>query len=489
METFKTILCKTLYPKNTKEELESVFIPKQKPFAELFTSQNNTNKGVVIYQNPIYKGFLFHISNLLLFYNDLSSNNTENNIYDIVGVKYAFFKKHVTMITTKINEDFIDLFRDVQKHYRAFALFANIWKYKKSKIQIEHDLYLTQLNRNNRNVFSLLQQGKIYLFTASNLVNSITTSLSNAPNFFAEPLVLKNPYNNVPFSKSDLYNIYFFLKQSTILMPTLFHNYFLVDFDLRRFIDENENIIKCIAFKSYIKNGTTEMLYNDIITMLNKYQKNICIDKSFPKETIIDIMRPYLFLYYTVNYSAEEYRIIDAETHLRYKLKRLYSYNPCFGRKLVRLKQVMFSTKMTKYVEFSDKHPDFDEPMDIKTYQKTHLEIINTKYSSIHEEESDTSDTSENTNDENTDNEYTVNGYQFVIISQQPSLTMFDNTMDITNNYEHNVIHESETENTEEDIHNEDSNDDSNDDSNEEVIIEGDIYSNSEDESDADDDF
>ena len=70
MEAFKTILCKTLYPKNTKEELESVFIPKQKPFAELFTSQNNTNQGVVVYQNPIYKGFLFHISNLLLFYND-----------------------------------------------------------------------------------------------------------------------------------------------------------------------------------------------------------------------------------------------------------------------------------------------------------------------------------------------------------------------------------------------------------------------------------
>ena len=229
MEAFKTILCKTLYPKNTKEELESVYIPKQKSFEELFTSQKNTNHDVVIYKNPIYKGFLFYMANPLLFYNDLSSNNATNNIYDIVDLKYAFLKKHETIFARKTNEDFIDLFRDVQKHYRAFALFVNIWKYKKSKIQIEHDLYLTPLNRNNRNVFSLLQQGKIYLFTASNLVNSITTSLSNAPNFFAEPLVLKNPYNNVPFSKSDLYNMYFFLKQSTILMPTLFHNYFLVD--------------------------------------------------------------------------------------------------------------------------------------------------------------------------------------------------------------------------------------------------------------------
>lgn len=488
MEAFKTILCKTLYPKNTKEELESVYIPKQKPFTELFTSQKNTNQDVVIYKNPIYKGFLFYMANTLLFYNDLSSNNATKNIYDIVDLKYAFFKKYVTMFRTKTNEDFIDLFRDVQKHYRAFALCANIWKYKKSKIQIEHDLYLTPLNRNNRNVFSLLQQGKIYLFTASNLVNSITTSLSNAPNFFVEPLILKNPYNNVPFSKSDLYNIYFFLKQSTILMPNLFHNFFLVDFDLRRFVNDNENIIKCIAFKSYIKNGTTIILHNHIIKMLKKYQKNIIIDEKFPQEILINIMRPYLFLYFTINYSAEEYRIIDAETHLQYKLKRLYLHNPCFGRKIVKLKQAGFSTKMTKYTEFSDKHPDFDEPIDLKTYQKTHLEIINAKYLIGHEEGSN-SDTSENNNDENTDNNnFTVNGYQFVLISPQPTLNMFDNTMNITNNYNHNVINESETENTEEDIQNEYSNEDSN----EEVIIEGDIYSDDDDVSesdDADDDY
>ena len=106
MEAFKTILCKTLYPKNTKEELESVYIPKQKSFAELFTSQKNTNQDVVIYKNPIYKGFLFYMANTLLFYNDLSSNNATKNIYDIVDLKYAFFKKYVTMFRTKTNEDF-----------------------------------------------------------------------------------------------------------------------------------------------------------------------------------------------------------------------------------------------------------------------------------------------------------------------------------------------------------------------------------------------
>jgi hypothetical protein len=239
---------------------------------------------------------------------------------------------------------------------------------------------MNPLDRNNRNIFSLLQKDKIYLFNTANLVNIICSSLSNAPHFFVEPLVLKNPYNNVPFNKSDLYNMYFFLKQSPIIMPVLFHNYFLADFDLRRFRDENENIIKDIAFKSSIRNGTSTSLYVNIIKMLKTYKPQIIIHSDFPKDTLVSIMQPYLFLYYTIQYSAEEYRIIDAQRHLKYKLNKLYKYNPAFGRKIIRLKRVGFSKKMKKYIEFNDKHPIFDEHIDMKTYQKIHLELIETKY-------------------------------------------------------------------------------------------------------------
>ena len=378
MEAFNTILRKLLYPQNTDEELYNAYSPKLKSCTEMFTTTMTYNNTTIIYKNPNYKDFLFYLANTLLFYNTNSSSgrSSEKTIYNEVSTKYKFLKKNIHTFMEIVNDDFMDLFRDVQKCYRAFARFANIWKHKRSIVQIDHDLYMTPLVRTNRSVFSLLQQGKIYLFTGSNLANIIGTALSNAPNFFVEPLAVKNPYNNILLTKSNLYNIYFFLKQSPIIMPILFHNYFMVDFDLRKFRDENENVIKNIAFNSYVRNASVTSLYNSAVQMLKKYQKTIVIHRDFPKETAIQVLRPYLLLYYTIEYSSEEYRRQDAEDELKYKLKRLYKYNSLFGRKIVKMKRIGSSKRMIKTTEFSTNHPYFDEPIDIHTYQRTHLEIV-----------------------------------------------------------------------------------------------------------------
>jgi len=425
------------------------------------------NDAIIIYKNPKYKDFLFYIANGVLFYNNTSPNATGQTIYDVVSIKYKFLKKNIHTFMEIINDDFIDLFRDVQKHYAAFAKFANIWRHKHSSVQIDHDLYMTPIVRTNRNVFSLLQQGKIYLFTGPNLVNIICTALSNAPNFFVEPLVIKNSYNNIPFTKSDLYNVYFFLKQSPIIMPVLFHNYFIVDFDLRKFRDENENIIKNIAFKSYVRNTSADTLYTSAVQMLKKYQKNLVIHKDFPKEQIIDILRPYLLLYYIIEYSSEEYKITDAEEILKYKLKRLYQHNSAFGRKIIKLKRVGFSKRMIRITEFNSYHPHFDEPIDIETYQKTHLEIVDAKYSN-------SEDVAEEYGEEADEDEDETN-LPFVIVSPHPAFTI-QSTLTVL------PVHPSTTnENTysdsdeESDEHNTESESD-------EIVVEGDSDSENDDE-------
>ena len=475
MELFNTILCKILYPRNTNEELRDAYLPNPKPFISLFNANMDYRNAVIIHKNPIYKDFLFFLANNMLFYSPKQSDEAtvEHTIYTAVSAKYSFLKKNINTFMTHINNDFIDLFKDVQKHYRAFARFANIWRHKRSPVQIDHDLYMTPLHRDNRSVFSLLQQGKIYLFTTSNLVNSICTSLSNAPNFFVEPLVMKNPYNNIPFNKSDLYNIYFFLKHSPIIMPMLFHNYFLVDFDLRKFRDENENVIKCMAFKSHIRNATANSLYNASIQMLKKYQKKIVIHKDFPKDTLVNILRPYLLLYYITQYSAEEYRVIDAEAQLHYKLKKLYQNNPAFGRKLVKLKRVGFSTRRVRYIEFSDKHPDFDEPVDIETYQKTHLEMIEAEYSSSDEDE----DATPNNNEDDDDTQM-----PFIIISPQPSLNIGQSILAVLHNTSSNtnVFVDEDSDSDDEEL--DEQNTESVDTSSNEIVIESDSDDEDDDE-------
>jgi hypothetical protein len=294
----------------------------------------------------------------------------------------------------------------------------------------------------------------------------------NAPNFFIEPLVLKNPYTNVPFKKSDLYNIYFFLKQSPILMPILFHNYFLVDFNLRVFRDENENTIRNMYIKSAIRNSTPDILYSNIIRMLKKYQPEIIIDKDFPKDILANIMAPYLELFYIIRYSTEEYRIIDATSKILYKLHRLYKHNPAFGRKIVCLKREWLSTRMIRTISFNDNHIPFDEAVDTTVYQQYHLELIEANYTiETDTDEDDDDDETENTSDE-------IMHAQYVIISANPSFHMTEPLFTVVANNTNPEYTESEntTENPNED--------ESENDEPDEVVIED---SSQNDESDAGD--
>ena len=485
---FNTLLCKILYPNNTEKEMNDIFKPC-KVFNTLDFCTKKYDKADSVYKNPNYANIIFIIANNFLFYKNAHrntditdpANNINQNIYSIVYRKYDFLRKNLDNKFKNIDTEVIDIFRTTQKYYHAFARFAHICRHKRYQIQIEHDLYMTHLDRNNRNVFALMQQGKIYLFTASNLVSTINASLMNAPNFFIEPLVLKNPYTNVPFKKSDLYNIYFFLKQSPILMPILFHNYFLADFNLRVFRDENENIIRNMYIKSVIRNSTPDTLYSSITRMLTKYQPKIIIDKDFPKDILATIMAPYLELYYIIRYSTEEYRIIDAKAKLLYKLHRLYKHNPLFGRKIISLKRELLSTRRIKMITFNDNHNPFDEPVDTKVYQQYHLELIEANYTI----EADTNDDetvqeheSETTSDE-------IIHSQYVIISANPSFHMTENLFTIVSN---NVNSEyTESENT-----TENPNEDESDDEPDEVVIDDSSQNNESDEeneSDGDEDI
>ena len=49
----------------------------------------------------------------------------------------------------------------------------------------------------------------------------VQKSLSNSDEMYSDPLPIKNPYNNLPFSKSNLYTLYFFIKKSDYVMPVI----------------------------------------------------------------------------------------------------------------------------------------------------------------------------------------------------------------------------------------------------------------------------
>jgi hypothetical protein len=257
--------------------------------------------------------------------------------------KFLFFYETLNNFLLKDKQDqFIEYFYRIQKTYKVLNKFSFIYKYKKSKLVVNTDMTLNTITENQNNVLCIFHNNARYLFSIHDLINIINTSLTNHCQFFAEPLCIKNPYNNLPFLKSTLYNIYLFIKCNTNYSPILFFNFFSCDFNLTIFTNKYDYTLREYAIENYVNKSPSNIILKEIKTMLTDFNKNckttmiknkIIIDNDFPSYKLIQVMRPYLLLFITAKYSLLSYKRIDSANFLRYLLLRFNSYNPQFGRK------------------------------------------------------------------------------------------------------------------------------------------------------------
>lgn len=262
---------------------------------------------------------------------------------------------------------FEECFSRVQKTRFAFSRLAYMWKMKKSKTVVDTDLGLNLIDHNANDVVILLQNNNKYYFRINDLINLIQGNLSNSHQFFSEPLVSKNPFNNIPFNKSTLYNIYFTIREKSAILPELFHKFFLSNFNMPKFIEKYEYLIREHAIARYVKTGSLDNLTNYINDMIIDcgYHSKIYIDDDFPDDLLVQIMRPYLKLYLLSCYSLVTLNKMRTRNLLAVKLERFANYNPSFGRKILTSTKY-YCNKKHKYktkieISFSDTHIDFDE--------------------------------------------------------------------------------------------------------------------------------
>ncbi len=278
------------------------------------------------------------------------------NIYRVLLEKdfdYESFVKYKFTFLTNVLENmfysdetknlYFSYFSKIQKTHFAFMRFARFYKYKKAVVQISSDLFMNELDEKNANVFVLFQNNCKYLFSASDLVNIMNNNLSNSYLFFSEPLVPKNPYNNIALDKATLYNIYFFMKTRPFAMPVLYQQFFNVDFDLEIFREDNEQLIREESIKRYVYSTSPNILYSPVVSMIETLKSNnskykiLSIHKNFPKNKLVEIMRPYLHLYYLSKYYiVGTEKITNSYEILVKKFDLFIRYNPYFGRKLFR---------------------------------------------------------------------------------------------------------------------------------------------------------
>jgi len=300
---------------------------------------------------------------VLMLYNYIICLYLKTKHYTLSGKDFSHIK-YVELNNIQINnlllakdkDAFFETFCKAQKHYFSLARFANLCKMKLAPIKVKTDLLLNEIDTTKRNVFIFIQNNVKYAFVINDLINIITASLSNCSFFFAEPLAIKNPYNNIFLSKSILYNLYFYMKTNLFQIPVLFDLYFRSHFDISVFELHNESYIREVYIKNFVTRSDYRTLYPHLLDMFDEYRpylNNILIHNNFPRNELIKIMRPYLELHllskYLISGSERKYR---ADCLLKRKLYKFSSCNPEFGRKVVNDKQSINYNK--KCVNFYD---------------------------------------------------------------------------------------------------------------------------------------
>lgn len=323
-----------------------------------------------------------------LYYNILTSS------IDSTKSKYNCLKQILENVFLKreLIELAFTIFSKIQKKYLILSKFAYICKYKNAKLQIATDLYLNPICVTDKNVIKLMHNNNKYLFIISDLVNIINAALGNSPFFFSKPLFVKNPYNNTPFTKANLYNIYFFMNQLNFLLPILFRQYFIANFNLKTFRNSNEPTIRDYAIDKYIETTQDKILSKDIKTMFktNEYGKDIVIDEDFPKDKLVRIMKPYLKLYLYGVYSLNGEKRITSSIKLNKKIKRFVNFNVKFGRKVMTRSGEI--DKVSYTYKFIDEHIEYIND-DYTSFDKSHMyDFANDSDNESHEESDEESD-------------------------------------------------------------------------------------------------
>jgi hypothetical protein len=242
---------------------------------------------------------------------------------------------HNRFINDAVRDYVMTLFQKSQRCYYGFSKLARVFRFKHTPVQITTDLYMSDLSISHTNTFVLLDTNRIYHFSLKDLARILTEALTFSYSFLSEPTVCKNPYNNIPFSKSTLYNIYFQMKTAFCIVPHFVQLFFEADFNVYKFKKRNEWRIREYKIREYITKTEPKLLIPDIIRMFRKYDTEckITIDPDIPPNKLSNNVKQLYEIYLCRKYCYCSIRSEYYENELVYKIDEFIRLNPTFGRK------------------------------------------------------------------------------------------------------------------------------------------------------------
>jgi hypothetical protein len=264
--------------------------------------------------------------------NDFTPKN-KMNVFHKVIVNPFLSEKHKNI--------FIDFFYLIQKYYHGFKKLCRIVY---TKQVVDQDLNFNSINKKDKNIIEIIHNNKFYLFNIIDLIKIAENSLTNNNDIFSEPQEIRNPYDNKPFEKHNLYNIYFFIKFHTHFHSELFHKFWLEHFCLEPFLKKYEYLLREVIIKNYIYKNSDDIIIKEIKEMILDFNEliiyracKISIHQEFPKKKLLKVFKPYLYLYFQSKYSLVALNRTFNHNKFISKMKEFQKYNKQFGRKIIKM--------------------------------------------------------------------------------------------------------------------------------------------------------
>ena len=295
----------------------------------------NYNKQYYYLNDPYNSQVLLYIFN----------QTRKKSKYSIMN--FYIYSSH--FVTRPVYEDMELLFYYSQKTYWGLQACAKIWKKKHATSSITTDLMLSPLtNYKPSTLITLYEGSKPYTFHLPDLYNIIEEALTHCSHdYFLEIKKIKNPYTNLPFHITNIYNIYLAFENSTYAMSILFKGFIQCNCNTNKFIQAYEPIIRDFCIMRHFKTisnykciKTIRKMLNDDTIIPSHIINSIIIDSGFPWKPLILHFKPFTILYHKIKYGLNPYSKSSNRIIFLKKLVIFIQENPYFGRKFIFSKEM-----------------------------------------------------------------------------------------------------------------------------------------------------
>ena len=210
-------------------------------------------------------------------------DTNEKKIFLICDVSYtnvSFFNQNIIgniFLEEKSIEYCSDIYCKAKRILNILSRTVYLYKLKKAIIyDVNKDLYFNDLDiYKSKHKITIYQNKTLYSFRTANLILMWVDKLENNNELFPEPLDLKNPYTNIKFSKSNLYNIYFSLLFNGFNIPLTIKFFYLNEFNIIGFSSRYYTFLKDLAIENFMKNGSSYEKYEQLQNMFYEFKSKI----------------------------------------------------------------------------------------------------------------------------------------------------------------------------------------------------------------------